>query len=391
MKTQVAIIGAGPSGLMLSHLLHLAGVESVVLERGNREHVGTRMRAGGLEYGTVDLMKRVGLGSRLADIGMVVRCTDFRFDNAGHRLDFEAATGRTFTIYPQYEIVADLLNARSAAHGQIHFDSPVTRIEGLEGSRPKVYYESGGESRTLECDFVAGCDGYHGVARSAIPPNVLRQYEEVYPFAWLGILAEVGAVLPEVAYSCHERGFAMNSFRTPEVSRMYLQCEIGESADDWSDDRIWQELHTRLDVPERAQVLEGRITQKGVTAMRSFVAEPMRYGRLFLAGDAAHIVPPTGAKGLNSAMADIALLGSAFESHYRRNSSEALDTYSQTCLKRVWQVQRFAAELCRALHRFPGASSFAHRMQRSFLESITGTSTGRLWYAENFVGLPFDA
>jgi p-hydroxybenzoate 3-monooxygenase len=374
---------------MLSHMLHRAGIDSVVLERGNVAHIGTRMRAGGLEHGTVALMKEVGLGQRMQELGMTVRATEFRFDNAGHRIEFEALTGHTFTIYPQYEIVADLLNARTNAQGPVLFETAATRIEGVDGEQPIVHFESEGKPETLVCDFVAGCDGYHGVSRNTIPASIRREFEEVYPFGWLGILAEVPPETAEVAYACHDRGFAMSSFRTPEMSRMYLQCPPDDRAENWSDDRIWSELHARLDVPDRPQVREGAIVQKSVTAMRNFVTEPMSYGRLFLAGDAAHIVPPTGAKGLNSAMFDATLLARAMIEHYRDGRPDALANYSAACLKRTWQVQRFSADMCTSLHRFPNASDFAHRVQRAHLEYLTSTDTGRRWYAENFVGLPF--
>ncbi|MBL8382957.1 MAG: 4-hydroxybenzoate 3-monooxygenase [Burkholderiales bacterium] len=389
-RTQVGIVGAGPAGLLLSHMLHLAGVESVVFERGNREHVGTRLRAGGLEHGAVALLERVGLGARMRKLALSVAATDFRFDGCGHRVDFRAITGHPFTIYPQYEIVSDLLEARAAAGGEVRFDTPVRRIDGLESARPVIHYEAGGSVRRLECDFIAGCDGYHGVCRQAIPASVQRVFEENYPFGWLGILAEVAPPSLEVAYACHERGFAMQSFRAPTISRMYLQCPPDDRADNWSDERIWSELALRLDVPDRPPVARGPIVQKSVTAMKSFVVEPLSYGTLFLAGDAAHIVPPTGAKGLNSAMADIALLAPAFAAFYRTGRREGLDGYSAACLRRTWQVQRFAAEMCTLLHRFPGASDYAWRLQREKLAYMTGTATGMRTYAESFVGLPFE-
>ena len=388
-RTQVGIVGAGPAGLLLSHMLHLAGVESVVFERGNRDHVGTRLRAGGLEHGTVSLLEAVGLGRRLHEIGLFVEATDFRFDDRGHRIAFKALTGKPFTIYPQYEIVSDLLEARAAAGGAIRFDTQVTHVSGLTDGQPTIHYLADGEPRELACDFIAGCDGYHGVCRQAIPASVQKVYEENYPFGWLGILAEVPPPSLEVAYSCHERGFAMQSFRAPTISRMYLQCPPDDRAENWSDDRIWSELSTRLNVPERPPVASGPIVQKSVTAMKSFVVEPLRHGKLFLAGDSAHIVPPTGAKGLNSAMADIALLAPALASFYKEGKSERIDRYSADCLRRTWQVQRFAAEMCTLLHRFPGASDYAWRLQREKLQYMTGTPTGMLTYAESFVGLPF--
>ncbi|MFN0161571.1 MAG: 4-hydroxybenzoate 3-monooxygenase [Burkholderiales bacterium] len=389
--TQVAIVGAGPAGLLLSHMLGEAGIDCVVFERGDREHVGTRLRAGGLEHGAVDLLRSLGLGRRLDAIGLLVERTDFRFDGRGHRVDFKAATGHNFTIYPQYEIVTDLIEAHAARGRQVKFNTAVTRIEGIDGERPVIHYEEGGAARTLSCDFVAGCDGYHGVCRPTIPAGAIRVYEEVYPFGWLGILAQVAPPSLEVAYSCHDDGFAMSSFRAPEVSRLYLQCGSDDRAEDWSDDRIWSELTRRLDVPDRPNVRPGPIVQKSVTAMKSFVIEPMQFGRLYMAGDAAHIVPPTGAKGLNSAMADISVLAPAFVDFYRRGSRTRLDGYSAQAMQRVWQVQRFAADMCRLLHRFPGMSDFERRMQRERLAYMTGTPTGILTYAENFVGLPFDA
>ena len=391
MHTQVGIIGAGPAGLLLSHMLLKAGVESVVLERGNRDHVGTRLRAGGLEHGTVALLEAVGLGRRMREIGLIVKSTDFRFDGLGHRVDFMAATGHSFMIYPQYEIVTDLIDAHSAAGRTVLFDTPVTRISGIDGPRPTIHTTANGEPALLTCDFIAGCDGYHGVCRQAIPASVLKVYEENYPFGWLGILAEVAPPSLEVAYSCHERGFAMMSFRAPEISRMYLQCPADDRAENWSDDRVWNELRLRLDVPERPPVKEGRIIQKSVTAMKSFVIEPMQYGQLFMAGDAAHIVPPTGAKGLNSAMADISVLAPAFAAFYKTGKRELLESYSATALKRTWQVQRFAADMCTLLHRFPDGNAFTWRVQRERLQYMTGTPTGIRTYAESFVGLPFES
>ena len=389
--TQVGIVGAGPAGLLLSHMLRLAGVESVVFERGNQAHVGTRLRAGGLEHGAVALLEAVGLGRRLREIGLLVTATDFRFDGRGHRVDFQTLTGHPFTIYPQYEIVADLLDARDQSSGAVRFDTPVTRLSGIAGERPTIHYLESGAERQLTCDFIAGCDGYHGICRQAIPAALQKVFEENYPFGWLGILADVPPPSLEVAYSCHERGFAMQSFRAPTISRMYLQCPPDDRADNWSDDRIWSELAARLDVPERPPITPGPIVQKSVTAMKSFVVEPLRHGRLFLAGDAAHIVPPTGAKGLNSAMADISLLAPALADHYRSGSQARLDGYSAACLARTWQVQRFAAEMCALLHRFPGAGDYAWRLQREKLAYMTGTATGMRTYAESFVGLPFGA
>ena len=392
MRTQVGIVGAGPAGLMLAHMLHLDGIESVIVERAGQEHVRTRLRAGVLEQGTVEMMRELGLGERIGKLALEQHAIDFRFAGASHRLDFhEASGGRSAWVYPQHEVVTDLMNARSAAGGQMLFDAPVTRIEGLDGSRPVIHFEQDGKPQRLECDFVAGCDGFRGVCREAIPADVLKVYDRVYPFGWLGILAEAPAPTNEITWGCHADGFAMLSIRSPSVTRLYLQCAPDEDPDRWSDDRIWSELHKRLDVPGQPPVNEGKITQKGVTAMRSFLAEPMQYGRLFLAGDAAHIVPPTGAKGLNSAMADVKVLGRALVEHYRRGSAARLERYSQTCLKRMWLVQRFSAGLCTMVHQFPGDNAFVRRLQRADLDYMTGTAAGRLQFAENFTGLPIEA
>jgi p-hydroxybenzoate 3-monooxygenase len=390
MHTQVGIVGAGPAGLLLSHMLHLAGVDSVVLERGNRDHVGTRLRAGGLEHGTVALLEKVGLGERLKKIGLDVDHTDFRFDNKGHRVDFKSATGHAFKIYPQYEIVTDLLDAADAVGREIWFDTSVTRIVGIETSRPSIHYERKGSADELTCDFIVGCDGYHGVCRKAFPPGSLKVYEENYPFGWLGVLANIAPPSLEVAYSCHDSGFAMSSFRAPEVSRLYLQCPPDDKVENWSDDRIWSELRTRLDVPDRLPLVEGTITQKSVTAMKNFVIEPMQLGQLFMAGDAAHVVPPTGAKGLNSALADISVLAPAFVDFYKNGKRDRLDRYSTTALARVWQVQRFSADMCILLHRFPGGNEFTWRAQRERLKYMTSDPTGIRTYAESFVGLPIE-
>lgn len=392
MHTQVAIIGAGPAGLMLSHLLHQEGIESVVLERSTREHAISRLRAGVLEHGTVDLLKSAGLGARLEQVGMQQHGIDFRYDGISHRVDFAEATGgRTVWVYPQHEVVTDLLHARDAAYGMIRFETPVVSIENIDSEKPRVTYSRNGSVETLTCDFVAGCDGFRGLSRDAIPKSVLKVYDRIYPFGWLGILANAAPAVPDVSWGCHEDGFAMLSFRSPSTTRLYLQCEPDEDPNNWSDDRIWSELHKRLDVADKPPINEGAIIQKGVTAMRSFLAEPMQFGRLFLAGDSAHIVPPTGAKGLNSAFADIAVLARGIKAHYKLGSSDVLDRYSQICLKRMWLVQRFSAGLCTMTHRFAENSAFTQRIQRADLDYMTGTEAGRRAFAENFTGLPIEA
>lgn len=391
MRTQVGIVGAGPSGLMLARILHLQGIESVIVERASREHVRMRLRAGVLEHGTVEMMREFGVGDRVMSVGLRQRAIDFRFNGESHPIDFEAVCGRNAWVYPQHEVVTDLMAARDRSGLPVLYDAPVSRIEGLEGRRPVIHFEHGGEQARLECDYVAGCDGFRGITRAAIPADRLKVFDRIYPFGWLGILAEAKPAIEDITWGCHEDGFAMMSIRSPSVTRLYLQCEPDEDPDRWSDDRIWSELHKRLDVPGLPPVEEGRITQKGVTAMRSFLAEPMQYGRLFLAGDAAHIVPPTGAKGLNSAMADVKVLGRALAEHYRGGRDDLLERYSDVCLKRMWQVQRFSAGLCTMVHRFPGENAFVRRLQRADLEYMTTTVPGRLAFSENFTGLPVDA
>ncbi|GAB3646184.1 4-hydroxybenzoate 3-monooxygenase [Ramlibacter alkalitolerans] len=391
MRTQVGIVGAGPAGLMLAQMLHLQGIESVIVERASQEHVRTRLRAGVLEQGTVEMMREAGVGERVDKLGLKQRAIDFRFGGASHPIDFEAVCGRNTWVYPQHEVVTDLMAARERSGQPVLYDAPVTRIEGLERERPVIHYEREGEPLQLECDYVAGCDGFRGICRAAIPAERLTVYDRIYPFGWLGILAEARPAIEHVTWGCHEDGFAMMSIRSPTVTRLYLQCDPGDDPDNWSDDRIWSELHQRLDVPGLPPINEGTITQKGVTAMRSFLAEPMRYGRLFLAGDAAHIVPPTGAKGLNSALADVKVLARALAERYATGRDDALDRYSDVCLQRMWLVQRFSAGLCTRVHQFPGENAFVRRLQRADLEYMTTTVPGRLEFSENFTGLPVHA
>jgi p-hydroxybenzoate 3-monooxygenase len=391
MRTQVGIVGAGPSGLMLAQILHLQGIDSVIIERSSREHVRTRLRAGVLEQGTVEMMREFGVGERVSTVGLKQRVIDFRFGGESHPIDFEATCGRNTWVYPQHEVVTDLMAARDRSGLPVLYDAPVTRIESIEGPRPVIHFEQDGQARRLECDFVAGCDGFRGVCRSAIPADLLKVYDRIYPFGWLGILAEAKPAIQDITWGCHEDGFAMMSIRSPSVTRLYLQCAPDENPDAWSDDRIWTELHKRRDVPGLPALEEGPITQKGVTAMRSFLAEPMQHGRLFLAGDAAHIVPPTGAKGLNSAMADVKVLGRALGEHYRNRRPEWLERYSAVCLKRMWLVQRFSAGLCTMVHQFPGENEFVRRLQRADLDYMTTTMPGRLEFSENFTGLPVHA
>jgi p-hydroxybenzoate 3-monooxygenase len=391
MRTEVAIVGAGPAGLMLAQILHRQGIESVIVERAAQEHVRARLRAGVLEQGTVEMMREFGVGERVGRLGLKQRAIDFRFGGESHPIDFEAVCGRNTWVYPQHEVVTDLMAARERSGQPVLYDAPVTRIEGLDGARAIVHFERNGEAGQLEGDYVAGCDGFRGISRSAIPPDRLQLYDRIYPFGWLGILAQARPAIEDITWGCHEDGFAMMSIRSPSVTRLYLQCAPDENPDAWSDDRIWSELHKRLDVPGLPALQEGPITQKGVTAMRSFLAEPMQYGRLFLAGDAAHIVPPTGAKGLNSAMADVKVLARALTEQYKNGRKDWLERYSQDCLKRMWLVQRFSAGLCTMVHQFPGENALVRRLQRADLEYMTTTVPGRLEFSENFTGLPVAA
>jgi p-hydroxybenzoate 3-monooxygenase len=390
MRTQVGIIGAGPAGLTLSHLLYLQGIDSVVLETHPREYVEQRIRAGVLEQGTVDLLIQSGVGDRLLREGLVHHGIELRFARAGHRINLTALTGgQSITIYAQHEVVKDLIAARQAAGAQILFEAEGVSVRDVDAN-PKIQFQHTGETQTLECDFIAGCDGFHGMCRPAIPAQSLRIHERVYPFGWLGILAEVPPASDELIYTYHERGFALLSMRSPQISRLYLQCDRDEDIAEWSDDRIWTELRTRFATREEWSLPDGPVLQKNVTPMRSFVAEPMQYGKLFLLGDAAHIVPPTGAKGLNLAVADVRVLTRALADFYKYNNRERLERYSETCLRRVWKVQRFSWWMTSMLHRFPNEDSFSHNVHLAELDYLTSSRAAAQALAENYVGLPFD-
>jgi len=387
MRTQVGIIGAGPAGLMLSHLLHLEGIESVVLEAQSRQYVEERVRAGVLEQGTVDLLVESGVGARLKEQGLVHHGIELSFGGRRNRIDFEDLTpGRSITVYAQQEVTKDLIQARMDAGGQIHFEVSDVRLDGLHTSKPSIAFGA----QELVCDFVAGCDGSHGVARASIPEDALRVYERVYPFSWLGILAEAAPASEELIYAYHERGFALFSMRSPKITRLYLQCAPEEDIAQWPDARIWEELCTRLATNDGWRPNEGPILQKGITGMRSLVVEPMQFGRLYLAGDAAHIVPPTGAKGMNLAIADVRVLARALAEFYASGRRELLDHYSATCLRRVWKVQRFSWWMTSMLHRFETADGFEHRRQLAELDYLTGSRAASTSLAENYVGLPMD-
>lgn len=393
MRTQVAIIGAGPAGLLLAHLLHQHGVESVVLEAKSQDYVEKRVRAGVLEHQTVDILNEAGVGARLMKEGLQHEGLCLHFAGGRHRLNLQELTGRGVTIYGQQEVVKDLIAARLAVRQPLYFEVDAVSIHDFYTDSPRVRFRLGGEERTLECDFIAGCDGFHGICRASIPSEQITLFERVYPFAWLGILADVPPASHEVVYANDESGFALLSMRSPTISRLYLQCAPDEDVHQWSDERIWAELQSRLNIP----LATGTILQKSITPMRSFVAEPMRFGNLFLAGDAAHIVPPTGAKGMNLAVADVYVLARAFDVFYTRRSKgrpagadamEALNAYSQTCLSRIWKTQRFSWWMTSLLHRFDEHTPFDRRRQLAELEYIVSSRAAGQTLAENYVGLP---
>ncbi len=392
MRTQVGIVGAGPAGLMLAHLLHRSGIESVVIEARSRRYVQERVRAGVLEQGTVDLMTATGVGERLKREGLVHRGIELRFARRSHRIDLSELTGgAAITIYGQNEVIKDLTDARIAAGAPIYFESEGVTVHGFDGAEPAIRFTSGGAKHEVRCDFIAGCDGFHGVCRPSIPAGALTIYERVYPFAWLGILAAVAPSSDELIYSRHERGFALHSMRSPELTRLYLQCAPDGKLDDWPDERIWDELDRRFEIDGGWTLRRGPITQKGITEMRSFVAEPMQCGRMFLAGDAAHIVPPTGAKGLNLAIADVRVLARALAEFFSSGDRVMLDGYSQTCLRRVWKVQRFSWWMTSILHRLDGENAFDARRQMAELDYVTGSRAAAQSLAENYVGLPMES
>jgi p-hydroxybenzoate 3-monooxygenase len=390
MRTQVAIVGAGPAGLLLAHLLQRQGIESVVIENRARDYVEHRVRAGVLEQGSVDLLNDSGVGARLQREGLVHHGIELRFGGQGHRIDMTSLTGgRSITVYGQQEVVRDLIRARIDAGGEIMFGVSEVSVADIDSNAPKVMFVRDGKRIELVCDLIAGCDGFHGVCRPSIPAGVLSTFERAYPFAWLGILAAAPPTHDELIYAYHQRGFALYSMRSPEVTRLYLQVAPEEDIDNWPDARIWEDLHTRLETDDGWKLSEGAITEKGITGMRSFVVEPMQYGRIFLAGDAAHIVPPTGAKGMNLALADVRVLAQAATEFFKTGKRELLDAYSATCLKRVWRAEHFSWWMTSMLHRFPSDDVFQQRLQRSQLEYVVGSRAAAASLAENYVGLPF--
>ncbi len=387
--TQVAIIGAGPAGLILGHLLHQQGIDSVIIENRDRHYVIERVRAGVLEQGTVDLLRTMGVGERLAREGKRHEGVYLAFGGDRHRIDMAAHTGgRAITIYGQGEVVKDLIEARQATGRPLSFEVDDVSVHDVETTTPSVRYRGGGETHEIRCDFIAGCDGFHGVCRPAIA-DALTIYERVYPFGWLGILAHAAPSSHELVYSLHDRGFALFSMRSDKVTRLYLQCEPDEDLSAWSDDRIWDELLTRLGTNDGWKPNVGPIFQKGITPMRSFVADPMRVGRLLLAGDAAHIVPPTGAKGLNLAAADAWRLAGALDDFYRSGSTTGIDTYSARGVRRTWWAQRFSWWMTSTLHRSDTANPFDRRRQFAELDYLVSSDAAMTSLSENYVGIPF--
>ena len=389
-RRQVAVIGAGPAGMLLGHLLHQQGVDVVVLERRDRAYIEGRVRAGVLEQGTAALLARLGLDRRLRDEGLVHTGTVLSVDGDAFRIDFAALTGATVTVYGQQEVMKDLFDAAVTRGLDVVFDAEDLRIEDVATEAPRVRYRRHGIDHVVDCDVIAGCDGFHGVSRAAIPAGVLETFERVYAFGWLGILADVPPADHELIYCSHERGFALASMRSATRSRYYLQCAVDERVEDWPDGRFWDELCLRLGPEVAARVTRGSAVEKTVAPLRSFVGEPMRYGRLFLAGDAAHIVPPTGAKGMNLAVSDVAMLGEALVDFFEEGSTQGIDGYSARALARVWKAERFSWWFTGLMHRFPDTDSFARKMQVAELDYIRGSRAAQTTLAENYVGLPLE-
>ena len=389
MRTQVAIIGAGPSGLLLGQLLYNHGIANVILEQRSGEYVLSRIRAGLIEDGTVGLLDRAGVGERLHREGLVHEGIEISFGGQRQRIDFRQLTGKAVTVYGQTEITRDLMEARAAAGAPTIYEAEAVSLHDISDDRPRVRYRRGGTEGEIDCDFIAGCDGFHGVSRQTIPERALRVYERVYPFGWLGILSETPPVSPELIYVSHERGFALCSMRSHTRSRLYIQCRLDDNIEDWPDERFWEELKLRLDRDATAAIVTGPSIEKSIAPLRSFVAEPMRFGRLFLAGDSGHIVPPTGAKGLNLAASDVYYLWRALAEFYDKGSTAELDGYSDRALARVWQAERFSWWMTRLLHRFPESSAFDQKLQRAELEYLARSQSAQASLAENYVGLPY--
>lgn len=390
MRTQVGIVGAGPAGLLLAHLLHQQGVDSIVVEARSRAYVESRIRAGVLEQGTVNTLTEAGVGERLHREGLIHHGIELSFNGRRHRINLHELTGgRAITVYGQTEVVKDLICARLQAGAPLYFDVTDTSIHDFNTTTPKIRFRWQDEEHEIACDYIAGCDGFHGICRASFPPQNLQIFERTYPFSWLGILAHSKPPIEELVYCHHERGFALFSMRTPEITRLYLQCAPNDEVANWSDDRIWQELAWRLSASDLS-LKEGPILQKSITPMRSFVNEAMQYKRLFLAGDAAHIVPPTGAKGLNLAVADVRVLSRALTVFYQTGAIHELTSYSATCLKRIWRAEHFSWWMTSLLHQFPEATPFQQRLQLAELDYVTTSRAAATTLAENYVGLPYE-
>ena len=388
MRTQVGIVGAGPAGLMLARLLTLQGIESVIIESRSRDYIENRIRAGLIEHWAADLLVDVGAGERMKREGLLHWGINLGINGDLHRIDFQKLVDKRVTIYGQQEVVKDLVERRLADGGPLYFEVDDVSVRDLTSERPKIRFTHQGKNQEIECDFIAGCDGFHGICRPSVPAGVLRIFEREYPFGWLGILSESPPPDHELIYSYTDGGFALYTMRSETLSRLYLQCDHDEDIANWPDARIWEELHKRLGGARELQ--EGTMLQKGITAMRSFVAEPMQYGRLFLAGDSAHIVPPTGAKGMNLAFADVVFLDRGLNAFYKLSRTDLLEKYTQTCLRRVWKAQRFSWWMTQLLHLFPEETPFDRRRQLSDLDYITSSDTAAKSLAEQYVGLPLD-
>ncbi len=391
VRTQVAIIGAGPAGLLLGQLLHEAGIDNVILEQRSPDYVLSRIRAGVLEQTTVELLGQAGVGERLRRDGLRHGGTELAFDGRLHRIDFERLTGSCVTVYGQTEVTRDLMERRAAVGRTTIYEAEGVSLLGFDGDAPRVRYRQDGVEHELRCDFIAGCDGFHGVSRASVPARAIVLHEKVYPFGWLGLLAHVPPVRDELVYANHARGFALCSQRSRTLSRYYVQVPLEDKIDQWSDDAFWDELRRRLPAEVADCVTTGASIEKSIAPLRSFVAEPMRFGRLFLAGDAAHIVPPTGAKGLNLAASDVGFLAAAMRDHYLDHSEEGIDAYSQRCLRRIWKAERFSWWFTSLMHKFPEAGEFGHRMQHAELDYLVGSAAASTALAENYVGLPMES
>ena len=388
-RTQVAIIGGGPAGLLLGQLLERGGVDTVIIERRSREYVLSRIRAGVLEAGTVGLLREAGAGERMDREGFEHEGTYLAVANRGFRIDFKRLTGGSVTVYGQTELTRDLYEARDASGRPVLHEVEQVRIHDADSASPWIGFNYQGRQQRLDCDYIAGCDGFHGVSRGSIPAELLREFERVYPFGWLGILSPTPPVSDELIYASHERGFALCSMRNPRLSRYYLQVPLQDSVEQWSDRAFWDELRRRIPHAAAESLVTGESIEKSIAPLRSYVAEPMRWGRLFLCGDAAHIVPPTGAKGLNLAASDVYYLSRALLQHYRENDDHGIETYSETALARVWKAERFSWYMTRMLHRFPEQSEFDLRMQEAELNYLESSAAAQTALAENYIGLPF--